>query len=205
MSISILPQWAAQVERETISKLYSLDSIRIFDDELADKVAYAMLARAESIIKVTKAHNENILDCPSCFHIIKGDGKIFECGCGWGITRTELHKMYKRKQLVGGAAIPIIEKAVKLFPVKGEYADKMIWIDNLIHAFHGELNAQYQETELAYRPIARNFIAGSLEQVVELIYNLAYGDNPNLIKNHTEWIDKLKKSYVPRHITDKYL
>ena len=204
MNTAIHLQWANQVERETISKLYSLDAMGVLDNELVDEVACAILARAESIIKVTKAHGENILDCPSCSHTIQGDGKIFECECGWNITRAELHRTYKGKQLVGGAAMPIIEKAVKSFPTKGRYADKMLWIDNLIHAFHGELNAQYEKTELAYRPIARNFIAGSLEQVVGLIFNLAYGDNPNLIKSRAEWIDKLKKSYVPDHISDKY-
>jgi hypothetical protein len=169
-----------------------------------NEVAYSMLARAESITKVTKAHNENILDCPVCSDIIQGGSKRFLCECGWNITRSELHKTYKRKQLVGGAAMPVIEKAVKSFPVKGAYADKMLWIDSLIHAFHGELNAQYEKTESAYRPIARNFIAGSLEQVVELIFNLAYGDNPDLLKNRAKWVEKLKISYVPDHITDKY-
>ena len=204
MNTSFLPRWASQIKRETIAKLYSLDAMKIFDEELADEVAYALLARAESIKTVTKAHSENILKCPSCSYMIKGDGKKYECQCGWNITRVELHKTYKRKQLVGGAAMPVIEKAVNSFPSKGGYADKMFWIDSLIHAFHGELNAQYEKTGLAYRPAARNFIKGSAEQVVDLILNLAYGDNPNFVKNRTEWINKLKISYVSKDITDKY-
>jgi len=103
-NISVLPQWAKQVKRETISKLYSLDAAEIYDEELVDEVAYTMLARADSIIKVTKA---------------------------------------------------------------------------------------------------RNFIEGSLVQVVELIFSLAYGDNPDLNKNRAEWIEKLKISYVPDHIKDR--
>ena len=204
MDTFIMPIWASQVKRETISKLYSMDAMGIFDEELVDDVAFAMLARAESIVKVTIAHGENILDCPSCTSIIQGDGLQFVCECGWSITRPKLHATYKRKQLVGGAAMPVIEKAIKSFPEKGTYAEKIFWIDSLIHAFHGELNAQYEKTELAYRPVARNFIEGSLQQVVELIFNLAYGDNPRLAKNREEWVDKLKKSYVSEHITGKY-
>ena len=203
MDIPIL--WASQVKRETISKLYSLDATGIYDDELVDEVAFALLARAESIVKVTRAHGENILDCPSCSGIIKGDSQQFTCECGFQITRSELHATYKRKQLVGGTAMPIIEKAINSFPIKGAYPEKILWIDSLIHSFHGELNAQYEKTDLAYRPIARNFIEGSLEQVVELIFNLAYGDNPLLAKSRKEWVDKLKKSYVSERITDKYV
>jgi hypothetical protein len=208
MNTSVLPQWAKQIKRETIKKLYSSHATGIFDEELADEVAYSMFARAESIIKVTTAHSENILDCPSCSHIIKGDGKkpwnIFLCTCGWSITRSELHKTYKRKQLVGGAAMPIIEDAVKSFPGKGTYTDKILWIDKIIHSFHGELDAQREKTGLAYRPAARNFIEGSLMQVVELIYFLAYGDSADFIKSRNEWIEKLKISYVPNHIKDSY-
>jgi len=206
MNNSVLPQWAKQVKRETISKLYSLNAAEIYDEELVDDVAYALLARADSIIKVTKAHGEGILECPICLHITKYDNKTLDyiilCECGWSITRTELHKTYKGKQLVGGAGMPIIEDAVKLFPTKRTYADKMIWIDNLIHAFHGELNDLREQTGLAFRPIARNFIEGSLAQVVELILSLAYGDSPDFIKSREEWIKKLKISYVPDHIKD---
>ena len=100
--------------------------------------------------------------------------------------------------------MPIVEDAVKLFPAKGSYNDKIFWIDRIIHSFHGELDAQRQETGLAYRPAAGNFIEGSLMQVVELIYYLAYGDSVDFIKSRAEWIEKLKISYVPEHIKDKY-
>lgn len=208
MNTSTLPQWAKQIKRETILKLYSLNAAGIFDEELADEVAYAMFARADSIVKVTKAHSKGILECPCCFHTMQYDIKrldyIAVCECGWSITRDELHKTYKGKQLVGGAAMPIIEDAVKSFPTKGTYADKMLWIDCLIHGFHGELNELREQTGEAYRPIARNFIEGSLVQVIDLIFSLAYSDSPDFIRSRAEWIEKLKISYVPNHITDKY-
>ena len=206
---SVLPQWAKQVERDKILRLYSSHAAGIFDEGLADEVAYAMLARAESIIKVTRVHEQGILDCPSCSCAVQCDGQkswnIFKCTCGWNLSRGELHKTYQHKQLVGGAAMPVIEDAVKLFPGKGSYNDKIIWIDRLIHAFHGELNTLREETGMAYRPAARNFIEGSLMQVVELIFSLAYGDSPDFMKSRAEWIEKLKISYVPDHIKSRYL
>jgi len=208
MSASILPQWAKQVKREKISKLYSSHAAGIFDEELVDEVAYSMLARAESIAKVTKFHSEGILDCPACSLTIRCDGQkswsIVTCICGWELSRGELHKTYRHKQLVGGAAMPIVEDAIKSFPGKGSYNDKMFWIDRVIHAFHGELNAERETTGLAYRPVARNFIEGSLIQVIELIFSLAYGDSPDFIKSRAEWLEKLKISYVSGHIKDKY-
>ena len=201
MQTPILPQWAKQVKRETVSKLYSLHAAGIFDDELADDVAYSMLARAESIIKVTKAHSEGVLECPACTRIINFEAHnihyIVLCECGWRVTRAELHKTYKGKQLFGGAAMPIIRAAVKTFPARGAYNEKIIWIDSLIHAFHGEINDMLEQTGLAYRPVARNFIEGSNTQVVELIISLAYGDSPDFKKSRDEWIKKLKSSYVP--------
>ncbi|MCL1794803.1 MAG: hypothetical protein FWG34_13150 [Oscillospiraceae bacterium] len=208
MNTPTLPQWARQAKRETISKLYSSHAAGVFDEELADEVAYSMLARAESIIKVTKFHSEGILDCPSCSHSVQCEGhkpwNILSCICGWSMTRGELHKTYKHKQLVGGAAMPIVEDAVKSFPAKGSYNDKMFWIDKIIHSFHGELDAEREETGLAYRPAARNFIEGSLMQVVELIYHLAYKNSFDFAKSRAEWMEKLKISYVPTHIKDKY-
>ena len=206
---AILPQWAKQIKRETILKLYSLHAKGIFDDDLVDEVAYAMFARAESIIKVTKAHSEGILKCPVCSHIIHynvyNPNYVVLCECGWNVTRTGLHKTYKGKQLVGGAAISIIEDAVKSFPAKASYNDKMFWIDKIIHSFHGELNDMREKTGLAFRPVARNFIEGSLLQVVDLIYYLAHGDSPDFVKSRAEWIKKLKISYVAEHIKAKYI
>ena len=147
------------------------------------------------------------MDCPTCSRLIHCEGKnkrdSYNCVCGWRLSRGELHKTYKRKQLVGGAAMPVIEGAVKSFPGKGSYIDKMLWIDKLIHAFHGEINAENEKTGEAFRPAARNFIEGSLIQVVELIFSLAYGDSPDFLKTRDEWIEKLNKSYVPEHIKEK--
>ena len=201
--------WARQVKRETISRLYARHAAGIFDETLADEVAYAMLARADSIVKVTRAHSEGVLECPACARTVRFDPMrrdyVASCECGWRIARADLQRTYKRKQLVGGAAMPVIGEAIKSFPAKGTYADKIIWIDNLIHAFHGELNELREQTGLAFRPIARNFIEGSLFQVVELIESLAYGDSPDFKKSRDEWIRKLKISYVPEDIRNHVL
>ena len=208
MNTTVLPQWAKQIKRDLISKLYASHAAGIFDEELANEVAYSMLARAHSIVKVTRAHSEGVIDCPACLRIVRCDGQkawnTYLCECGWSLSRGELHKTYKHKQLVGGAAMPIVEDAINSFPAKGSYNDKMFWIDRIIHSFHGELDAQRNATGLAYRPAARNFIEGSLIQVVELIYFLAYGDSPEFNNNRAEWIEKLGKSYVPDHIKGQY-
>ena len=140
MSEGICPRWAKRVSREKILRLYQKDAQGILDEELLDDVAYGLLARAEAITAVTRAHTEGLYPCAACGKNIllkdrSNKDPILRCSCGWEMSRHDYHKSYKRKQLVGGAAQPLIDRAIVTFPGRGTPQEKMRWIDGLIHGF----------------------------------------------------------------------
>lgn len=193
----IYPSWAKRISGEQIFRLYQSDASGLLDEELLDEVAYGLLARAEAITSVTRTHSEGIYPCAACGAEIllkghKDKDAILKCSCSWQLSKGEYHKTYKGKQLVGGAAQPIIDRAMKNFPARGTPQDKMRWIDDLIHAFHGELQGEY------FRPMAVNFIEGNSRTVIDLILSLAYEENSPVERKiqRKTWIQKLKQSYV---------
>jgi hypothetical protein len=191
------PSWAKRISGEQIFRLYQSDASGLLDEELLDEVAYGLLARAEAITTVTRAHSEGFYPCAACGAdiLLKGhDDKeaLLKCSCSWQLSKGEYHTSYKGKQLVGGAAQPIIDRAIKTFPGGGTPQERMRWIDDLIHAFHGELQGKY------FRPMAVNFIEGNSRTVIDLIFSLAYGDNSlsERMVQRDAWMHKLDQSYV---------
>jgi DNA-directed RNA polymerase subunit RPC12/RpoP len=197
MNELIYPRWAERISRDQILRLYQSDASGLLDEELLDEVAFGLLTRAEAITKVTRAHNQGIYTCAACgadVHLEDRRDKnaLLQCACGWQLLKSEYHKSYKGKRLVGGAAQPIIDCAMMMFPGRGTPQEKMRWIDDLIHAFHGELQGAY------FRPIAVNFIEGNARTVIDLIFSLAYGKNSptERMAQREAWIYKLNHSYV---------
>lgn len=197
MQEALRPRWAKRISCEQIYRLYQNDAAGLVDEALLDEVAYGLLARAEAITTVTRAHGQGILPCAACSEeiVLKtpvNKDTVIQCKCGWEIAWPDYHKSYKGKQLVGGAAQPIIDRAMAAFPDKGTAQEKMRWIDNLIHAFHGELQGAY------FRPMAVNFIEGNARKVIDLIFSLANEKNSpaERIAQRDAWMHKLEQSYV---------
>jgi len=59
----------------------------------------------------------------------------------------------------------------------------MLAIDQLIHAFHWDF-----KLHLPNRPAANNLIEGSLEQVIDLLDRLSYGED---VKAREEWWENM--------------
>ncbi|HAA76110.1 TPA: hypothetical protein DCE37_13425 [Candidatus Latescibacteria bacterium] len=55
-----LIRWAARLKQALIRKLYAADASRLRDDRLVDEVGIALMARYESIRRVTERR------CPKC-------------------------------------------------------------------------------------------------------------------------------------------
>jgi hypothetical protein len=193
-----LPFWAPRIDISLIFRLYKSDAKGLLDDELLDEVAYGLYTRALSILEVTHVHETGYIKCPICretvFHNPNSSSSqvLLICSCGWEVTWNEYFKTYHRKQLVGGAATQIVQNAVDSFRTYKNAEEKMRWVDNLIHAFHGQLQDEY------YRPAACNFIDGNAKQVIELIYSLAYGEGSPLerIVQGDLWKYHLSLSYA---------
>ncbi len=169
------PHWAPKVSRAKIHLLYERDAQGIIDLDLIDEVGWALWERCDSIRIVTSAHYGRVL-CPICGTWIDRqnpwsvDEKV-ECSkCGWHIPWATYHQSYRSKQLFGANAVSVFEAYHKVFPGAQTAKEKMVLIDQLIHAFHIGLKD-------IGRPVAANLIEGSLRDVIHFLDKLTSGDS----------------------------
>ena len=159
--------WAPRVRPSTIRRLYELDAKGIRDEGLIDEVGYAMLARCESIHRVTHRL------CPFCGGRLvwspPADHPIHCTACGWQSTWGRYHRSYKGRRIHGGRAFPAFEAFLEQFPRARTPEQKMIAIDTLIHAVHCDA------TGIFTSPAASNLIEGKLEETIRLLCELAAG------------------------------
>jgi predicted RNA-binding Zn-ribbon protein involved in translation (DUF1610 family) len=168
------PYWARKVSQAEIRLLYERDAQGIIDLVLIDEVGWALWERCDSILIVTAAHNGHVL-CPFCGTGIERQNpwsadETVECAkCGWHILWATYHQSYRSKQLFGANAMGIFETYHKVFPRAQTAQEKMILIDQLIHAFHIGLK------EIG-RPVVANLIEGSLNDVIHFLDKLTSDD-----------------------------
>jgi hypothetical protein len=188
--------WAPRVPPEYIRRLYASDAHGMLDEELLDDVLISLLIRCESMQTIAQAIQGHIT-CPRCDnrfdvnvrggHLIlfeesgprrlevtgkqlHNDDTIRCSKCTWAVTWKAYRATWDRKKLnMGGAGLAVSEfvrKTSRPLPPRA----RMQAIDDLIHSFHVDLEMK------PVRPTACNVIDANLQQVVELIETLAYGD-----------------------------
>lgn len=162
--------WAPKVPKAKIQRLYAADARGMAEEELVDEVGWALWSRCDSILTVTAAHYGR-LQCPRCGAWIESprpweDSDQVVCpACAWQIAWAAYHQTYKGKQLFGANAVEPFQAYHKAFPQAREYSQKMLLIDQLIHAFHIGL------TEIG-RPAGANLIEGNLKDVIHFLDQL---------------------------------
>ena len=189
-------RWAPRVPLHKIRRLYETDALGIVDAEQIDDVGYALLARCQSVLEATDAHDAGRLRCPrpGCRSPIQRRGRpdrpeddfeLIRCGaCGWATTGCAYRKTYRGKQLLGANARPAFEAFVREFERAARPQQKMLAIDRLIHAVHGELAQGW-----VGRPAAVNVLAGTTHEIFTLLDDLAYGhdSSPELLEGRSAW------------------
>jgi predicted RNA-binding Zn-ribbon protein involved in translation (DUF1610 family) len=158
------------------------------DEELVDEVGTAFLARVESSLRVSDAH-QGLITCPGCGERIehrmhRRRGTTIRCAdCGWSVAWEAYHKSYRKKQLVAGGMEPFFREFQARYPLARGYQEKMLLIDALIHRFHGELAGS------PGRSGAVNLIGGTWEEVLGFLDRLAQGpgSTPGLAENRAAW------------------
>jgi hypothetical protein len=187
-------RWAPRVPPHKVRRLYETDALGIVDGEQIDAVGYALLARCESILAVTEAHDAGRLRCPRCRTPIQrrgtalnpeDDAEVIRCGaCGWATTGRALRLSYRGKQLYGPKALPDFRAYVAAFPRAATPRQRMLAIDRLIHAVHGDL----ARGDVG-RPVGVSVLAGNREEIVRLLDGLAVGgaSTPGLQEGRAAW------------------
>src|SRR5579862_6614262 len=165
-------RWAHRVRRESVRRLYVTYASGIVDTDQIDEVGFGLLARCESILKVTDAARGRV-HCPACSMIELHDSDpdtILRCdGCGWTMPWHNYHKTYKGQKLYAGGAEEAFRGYVDRFEQARTPDARMLTIDWLLHRFHAELS------EWPTAPAARNLIEGNIQEIVDLLNALAYG------------------------------
>lgn len=192
--------WAKKVPQEWIARLYASDA-EVPDEELADRVGWALAARCDSIIAVTMGFETKKLPCPRCGTVMALQDDMFVCPCGFAGSWEQFRASYKNKQLYGANAMPVFLHFRRTFPRAADFREKMAAIDTLIHSFHllhswrlagaEEEQAQWSPETAADVPLGRstavNLIEGSLTDVIRFLDGLAAAEN-------TEWREALHRS-----------
>jgi hypothetical protein len=169
--------WAPKIRQAKIWQLYQNDALGTVDEDLVADVGYRLHQRCRSIWLAT--HQQ--VECPRCgaafFTGEPGTWKpypgVLTCptaGCGWETTAHDWHLSWRHRDLLGAAAMPAVETYLGDYPAARSAEERMVCIDQLIHAFHISLR-----TGKAGRSFANNLIEGSHEQVVELLDRLYAG------------------------------
>jgi hypothetical protein len=124
-----------------------MDAPGIVDEELIDAVGYAFLARCQSILQATDAHAGRII-CPECGALescARGKrGIAARCSiasnAGGMCAGSTISKATNTSILFGGGAVALHVEYVECFKAAATTPQqKMLAIDQLIHAYHREL------------------------------------------------------------------
>jgi hypothetical protein len=162
--------WSRRLQPSLLRRLYETDARGIHDEALVDEVGFALLARCESIRRVTERL------CPRCGGELAGafderPDRWVRCkSCEFESTWKAYHQSYKPDRLHGGRAFPAYVDYLREFPTCKTPQRKMLAIDRLIHAVHEEVSRIYT------RPAAHNLIAGKNVEVEALLEELAFSD-----------------------------
>jgi hypothetical protein len=189
-------QWAARVSRYKIWQLYRADAAGRQDEELADEVGWALLARIRDCLLVTEAHRGRV-PCPICGAIIERahghrdrvPDEVLACPHGhWSVTWREFRRSYRNKHLGSAGLETFFRGFAERYPRAETYGEKMVLIDTLLHRYHWELEGD------PGGPGATNLIGGTREEVIAFLNQLTYGEHttPGLTETKARWLRTLR-------------
>ncbi len=184
-------QWAPKVRQDKIRRLYELDARGIVDEELIEDVGIALYSRCRSILLVSSQR----IECPRCatvFHAEQHDeNSMIVCPtqCGWNITGTQYHHSWRHHDLIG-TNTPAFQDFVDRYPRALSPQQKMVLIDQLIHAFHQSIRYP-----VPHRAAANNLIEGNHQQVVAFLDTLTYGNGntPGMQETQAAWKETMQE------------
>lgn len=182
-------EWAPRISLAKIRALYINEARGTCDDELIEEVGFGLLARCQSIIEYTEACDEGKVRCKRCAKqgtttIIQRNmnrpSSLLRCpACGWQV-RWRVYKAESEDadgQLRAGHAREAFDRYLAVYPRCRSREEKILAIDQLIHAFHWFLLRE-GEPARANKPAGVNLLRGNIRQVLELLNELTFGDNP---------------------------
>jgi hypothetical protein len=167
-------QWAPKVRPERIWQLYHREPQGLLDDDVVNEVAWALYQRCESILMVTEGHR---LPCPACTTQIvcpterwSRTTPIICSACGWMATYGQYRDSWRHQDLRAGNALYAFQTYVDTYRHAASSRERMLLIDQLLHAFHWSL-----KRNRPHGPAAVQLLAGDKETICAFLDKLTYG------------------------------
>ena len=176
--------WAGKVSRRDIQRLYESDAKGLLDEDLLERVIFAVHARVRDMFEVREAQQHGRVKCRRCGAPVpqpywmggRNKNNPLVCDqCGWRATCGEYYDSYTGKDLLPGSRTEMFLEFLERFPAARTPQEKMLLLDGLIHAFH-------VQSGVAGRLVAMNVIQGSRSQLIELLTTLAAPDGKEAAK-----------------------
>jgi len=152
--------------------MYATETQGRLDEELVEKVGYSLHQRCRSILMVTGGEQ---VDCPACnFEIVSNRGRWSRQNpvvcpvCDWSATYGEWRDSWRHRDLVGGNAVKVIQAYYMIYLKVITPEQRLLMIDQLLHAFHWSTRHQR-----LHAPAAKLLIQGDLEEVLAFMDELA--------------------------------
>ena len=204
--------WAPRVSLAKIRELYVDEARGECPDELIEEVGFALFARCTSILEFTEAC-AGLVKCKRCANasvstLIERKSKLpaelLRCPvCGWQVRwRVYLAESEKVDgQLHAGNAGAAFRRYAAKYPQCRTREEKIVAIDRLIHEFHW-ITIDEVKGATAHKPAGVNLLRGTTTQVIEMLNELTYGENPpaELAENLTWWREQRP---IKRKLKDK--
>ena len=110
--------WAKQVSRSDIRRLFESEAQGMLDEELLDKVHFAIYARVCDMFEVRQAQQFGRITCRKCGEAVPqpfqmgsaNKNNLLQCSqCGWQVTCGEYYNSYTGKSLLPGSAVALFD------------------------------------------------------------------------------------------------
>ncbi|MEN8162166.1 MAG: hypothetical protein ABFS41_19000 [Myxococcota bacterium] len=164
-------RWAKRLRPELLAQLYRSDAAGFRDLELCEEVGSLLLARCETFRRV--AAREVV--CPACGTVFpvaqRGSSACPGADCDWRTDFRGYQESIRNHYAATGRAIDAYEAFLRGWPGARSYPEKILLIDQLIHAFHFD--------EKAGRPtksVASKLFEGNKKDVVRFLDQLSATD-----------------------------
>ena len=194
-------RWSPRVPKWKVRRLYERTCQGIWDEELINDVGMTLYLRCRDILTIHQAEAEKKVTCPRCDRagkttLIKRDGNRWTpmtCpACGWTMTWVEYHATFQRRQLNPGGAVTYFKDFTTAFERRHDPKERMLAIDQVIHAFHYSLR---ELPEQPTRAAGVNLIDGKLGEVVAFLNELSGMALPEALRK-TDSVWRVKQGSI---------
>lgn len=163
-------RWAARLAPARLAKLYEQDARGIHDGELCDAVGATLLARCETFERVQRGE----VACPACgtaFTVAReGTSGCPGRACSWQTDHASYWQSIQNHYAFPGRATEAYAAFRARYPLARSYGEKIVLIDQLIHAFH--LSEQAEPV----KSVASKLLEGNKKKVVRFLDRLSARD-----------------------------